>query len=240
MLSWKLALRILPLFLCGSLRLVCWAQQPSVDEILKKVSETYRGLQSYQFVAEKVSELASGPSFSSEISVSVSNPGRIRLEVTDEDGTLLVVSDGRTKWTYLPRREQYTEEAGTGDEVVSAGGRKSVLPLYRSLFERFRNLSDDSSTAALEREDGLKIGTNIVACYVVKIARQDGSVDELWSDEDRYIVWKSRHVSPSAGAGTLPTITVTVSEAKLNTELGKSTFHFDPPYNAKRVRSFAD
>jgi outer membrane lipoprotein-sorting protein len=158
--------------------------------------------------------------------------------VKDEDHTLLIVSDGKTKWTYLPGRKQYTVEVGSGDEVVSAGGRKSVLPVYRSWFERFRNVSDDSATAVLESEDRLKVGTNVIACYVVKIPRQDGSVDELWTDEDRYIVWRSRHVSASVGEGTLPTITVNVLDAKLNTELGKSIFHFDPPDNTKRVRSF--
>ncbi len=55
----KVALRIGLLFFCGSLRLLCWAEQPSVDEILKRVSETYQNLQSYQFVAEEITEIES-------------------------------------------------------------------------------------------------------------------------------------------------------------------------------------
>jgi outer membrane lipoprotein-sorting protein len=202
MLRRKLLLRVFSVFLCLCLHPFCWAQQPSVAEILKRVSETYRGLRSYQFVAEGVSEFDSHRSIS-QIALSVANPGKIRLEVKDEDDTLLIVSDGQTKWTYLAKRKQYMEEAGSGDEVVSAAGRKSVVPLYRYQFEHFRSVSDDSSGAVLEREDSLKVGQNMVPCYVVKIPKQDGSADELWADESQYIVWKSRHTPPHRLANAL-------------------------------------
>lgn len=113
------------------------------------------------------------------------------------------------------------------------------MPTYRSLLvERFRELPEEGSSAIVEKEDRLPIGPDAVRCYFVKIQRQDGFVDELWVDKDRYIVWKSKHVAPVIGKGSLPTITLTLSEAKLNAKLQESTFQFTPPAGAKRVRSF--
>ena len=234
----KQALRILLLFLCASC-LVCWAQQPSANEILRRVSETYRGLESYQFVAEEVIEILPGHASKSDISLSYSAPRKIRLEVRDNDGTSLLVSDGRTRWIYLPNRKQYTAEPGSGDETVTRGGRKLTLPTYRSLLvDRFLNLPEEGSSAVVEKEDRLNVGANTVACHFIRVKRQDGSIDELWVDKDRYIVWKSKHAAPAVGRGTLPMVTITLSEAKLNAELERSTFQFDPPADAKKVRSF--
>jgi outer membrane lipoprotein-sorting protein len=221
MLNRKVALRITLLILSGVLPLLSYADQPSVDEILKKVSETYQNLQSYQFVARKTTEVSSVGSIepagggrvqsnfhkstSSDIILAGVNPGKFRLEVMDEDGALLSVSDGQTKWTYMSKRKQYTEEPVTGgasNQSESGGNAQlNILRSYRSLLvERFRGLSQYSSTAVLEKDNQLKIGANKVACYVVKIQTQQG-VNELWIDKDRYIVWKSKHVGPSASEG---------------------------------------
>jgi hypothetical protein len=182
----KQALRILLPFLCCALCLPCWAQQLSANEILRRVSETYRGLQSYQFVAEEVIEIVPGRLSKSDISLSYSAPRKIRLEVRDDDGMSLLVSDGQTRWIYLPNRRQYTAEPGSGDETVTREGRKLTLPTYRSLLvERFRNLPEEGSSAIVEREDRLTVGADTVACHFVKVQRQDGFVDELWVDKDR-------------------------------------------------------
>jgi outer membrane lipoprotein-sorting protein len=234
----KLALQTALLFLLLTVCSVCSAQQLSANEILKRVGEMYRGLQTYQFVAEDVSEFDSHR-FTSEVALSVANPGKIRLEVRDDDGVSLQVSDGQTRWIYLPNRKQYIAEPGSGDEAVTREGKKLDSPTYRSLLvERFRNLPEESSSAIVEREDRLTVGAHTVACHLLKIQRQDGFVDELWVDKDRYIVWKSKHAAPMIGKRTLPTITITLSEAKLSAELEKNTFQFDPPANAKQVRSF--
>ena len=234
----KQVLQILLLFFSVPC-LDCRAQQPSADEILRRVSETYRGLQSYQFVAEEVVEILPGHASKSDISLSYSAPGKIRLEVRDDDGMSLLVSDGRTRWIYIPNRKQYITEPGSGDETVTRGGRKLTTPTYRSiLVDHFLNLPGEGSSAVVEKEDRLNVGTDTVVCYFINVQRQDGPNDELWVDKDRYIVWKSKHVPPKVGKGSLPTITITLSAAKLNTELEKATFQFDPPSDVKRVRSF--
>ena len=241
-------LRIGFLLLCSSaLPLLSYAQQPTVDDILKKVSETYQNLQSYQIAAEKITEAASVGSIhpegggrvesnfhqstNAQIVLAVIDPEKFRLDVKEEGGGFLLVSDGRTKWTYLPKRKRYTEEEGSA--------QPDVLKSYRNLLvERFRGLSQYRSTAVLEKDTQLKIGSEKVACYVVKIQTPNG-VNELWVDKDRYIVWKSRHVGPSSpeGISLQSTVTVNVSEAKTNTELDKSIFQFTPPEKAEKVSS---
>ena len=235
------------LLLCSTLALLSYAQQPTVDGILKKVSETYQNLQSYQITAEKITEAASVGSIhpegggrvesnfhqatNNQIVLAVVDPEKFRLDVKEEGGGLLLVSDGHTKWTYLPKRKRYTEEEGSA--------QPDILKSYRNLLvERFRGLSQYSSTAVLEKDTQLKIGSEKVPCFVVKIQTPNG-VNELWVDKVRYIVWKSRHVGPSSpeGISLQSTVTVNVSEAKTNTELDKSFFQFTPPEKAEKVSS---
>jgi outer membrane lipoprotein-sorting protein len=167
------------------------------DPILAKdrVGETYQKLQTYQFVAQKTTELASvgtaqsptgGRAWSnfhksetSEIGLAATSPGKFRLDVTDEKGGLVLVSDGQTRWTYVPKRKQYTEEPATTTEP-------DVLRSYRALLvDRFRGISQYASNAVLEKDSQLKVGADKVACYVLKIPMQHGSY-ELWVDKDRY------------------------------------------------------
>src|SRR4029450_8355408 len=114
------------LSLCCALAPQSYAQQPALEDVLKRVGETYQKLQTYQFVAQKTTELASvgtaesptgGRAWSnfhksetSEIGLAAISPGKFRLDVTDERGGLVLVSDGQTRWTYVPKRKQYTEE----------------------------------------------------------------------------------------------------------------------------------
>lgn len=118
-------------------------------------------------------------------------------------------------------------------------GRADILKSYRNLLvERFRGLSQYSSTAVLEKDTQLKIGSEKVPCYVVRIQTPNGVI-ELWVGKVRYIVWKSRHVGASSpeGISLQSTVTVNASEAKTNTELDKSFFQFKPPEKAEQVSS---
>jgi outer membrane lipoprotein-sorting protein len=247
--SMKTALGMAFLFLCAAVPLPCYSQQPALDEILKKVSETYQNLQSYQFVAEKITEIASvgsaespggGRAWSnfhksdtSEIMLAALSPGKFRLDVKDEGGGLVLVSDGQTKWTYLPKRKQYTEASAAESAETDA------LKSYRTLLvDRFRNLQQYSSKAVLEKDNQLKIRADKVACYVVKIQGKSGAY-ELWIDKNRYIVWKSKYIGPAAteGISFQETTTINLSQANINTDLEKSLFQFTPPDKAAKVTS---
>jgi outer membrane lipoprotein-sorting protein len=244
----KCAIWIVFLSLCCALAPRSYAQQPALEDVLKRVSETYQKLQTYQFVAQKTTELAAvgtaesptgGRAWSnfhksetSEIGLAATSPGKFRLDVTDEKGGLVLVNDGQTRWTYVPKRKQYTEEPATTTEP-------DVLRSYRVLLvDRFRGISQYASNAVLEKDSQLKIGGDKVACYVLKIQTQHGSY-ELWVDKDRYIVWRSKHVGPAASEGISlqETTTINLSQANINNDLQANVFQFTPPDKAEKVAS---
>ena len=244
----KYAIWIVFLSLCCAPAPWSYAQQPALEDVLKRVGETYQKLQTYQFFAQKTTELAAvgtaesptgGRAWSnfhksetSEIGLAATSPGKFRLDVTDEKGGLVLVSDGQTRWTYVPKRKQYTEEPGTTTEP-------DVLRSYRVLLvDRFRGISQYASNAVLEKDSQLKIGGDKVACYVLRIPTQHGSY-ELWVDKDRYIVLRSKHVGPAASEGISlqETTTINLSQANINNDLQANVFQFTPPDKAEKVAS---
>ena len=142
------------------------------------------------------------------------------------------MSDGQKRWTYLPKRKQYTEEPVTTTEP-------DVLRSCRALLvDRFRGISQYASNAVLEKDSQLRVGADKVACYVLKIQTQHGSY-ELWVDKDRYIVWRSKYVGPAASEGInlQETTTINLSQANINSDLQTNVFPFTPPDKAAKVAS---
>jgi len=231
--------------------------QLSVDEILKKVSDTYQNLQSYRFVVEQraqfvaVGSIDSGtaaensmpggtisPDFHketvSQIELAEVRPGKIRLLVKDGKNDVLLVSDGQTTWTYLPKLKQYTEElrpAGNA-EMSNLGEIRNLL------VNRFRGLSKYGSTATLGRESQIRVGGVKINCYVVKIQTPQ-LTHELWVDKERFIVLRSKRtpLRSQEGIAMETTITVNTTEASVNSQLADSLFKFTPPEKATKVQS---
>jgi outer membrane lipoprotein-sorting protein len=122
-----IGLRVLAVCLLWTLPFSAFSADESVNEILTKVSETYRALQTYQLVADISTEVAAvgearspegGRAVSnfhqatnSEVDLAAVTTRKVRLQIKDERREVLLVSDGVTRWTYLPRKKQYTEEA---------------------------------------------------------------------------------------------------------------------------------
>jgi outer membrane lipoprotein-sorting protein len=231
----------------------------SVNEILTKASETYRTLQSYQLVADISTEVvavgeARSPeggratsnfhqATNSEVDLAAVSPGKVRFQIKDERREVLVVSDGVTRWTYLPRKKQYTEAATT----TAAAGQPQPGPRAETdlviqnqdlLVNRYQGLLRFRSNFRLEKDDQIKVGKEKVDCYLLKMEMPDGA-HEIWIDKNRFIVWRSRDSSPAAQEGiTLQkTTTVNVKAANVNTKLDDSMFTFAPPEKATKVQS---
>jgi outer membrane lipoprotein-sorting protein len=246
-------------FFWGSIPQVGYAEQPTVEEILKKVAEKYQSLQTYQFVAERVIKVTSvsssgryggslahsdspKPTVTSEIMLAVGNRGKFHLEVKEEAGSVVAVSDGQTKWTYMSQQKQYTEEAvtsGAADQTESGNAHPDFFTSYRHLLvDRYRGLSQYGSTAVLEKEDELNVGGERVVCYVIQIKTPQGE-NEFWVDKDRYIVWRSINVGKEVAALSSfeRTIMFNVAEIKVNVDPAESLFQFTPPKKAVKVSS---
>jgi outer membrane lipoprotein-sorting protein len=235
------------------------AYQLSANQILNKVSETYQSLRSYHFVAEENAELATGGEIRSPSGTATSNfhkstqtrvelaaaiPGKVRLMVKDDNLDILMVSDGQTTWTYLPKRKQYSEVLGTPAEPT--GGFRPddkregrILGQYWNLLVgRFRGVSQFISIAKLENDNRIKVGGDKVDCYVVRVQAPD-LTHEMWVDKNRFIIlrYKQTPLRPLEGMAFQTTITVNMTEAEVNTHLEDSLFKFTAPQNATTVPS---
>jgi len=232
-----------------------YARQLSVDEILNKVSETYRNLKSYEFLAEKRTELVAAGESRSPNGIAVSNfhqsmegeielaavePGKARLRVKDGKLEILVVSDGQTTWAYMPTLKQYTEMPGSPSEVPGSSPSNQtagILGQYRNLLVgRFRSVSQYSSIAALEKDNRVKIGGDKIDCYVVKLDAPQ-LTHEIWVDKNRFVVlrFKQTPLRPQEGIALQTILTVNLTEANVNTKLEDSLFKFTPPDKATKV-----
>jgi len=123
--------------------------QPTVDDILKKVSDTYQNLKSCRFVAASESQVAASEEdaatsrdvggndqsrnyggqelMTSQIELAAVNPSKFRLKVKDVHrgqvtlgSELQVLSDGQTTWSYLPWQKEYTENSGPLSAILDA------------------------------------------------------------------------------------------------------------------------
>jgi outer membrane lipoprotein-sorting protein len=223
---------------CLSLSFVLLAQcahpgQLSVDEILKKVSETYQQLQSFQIASEITTQVTAGevrfndgsvdnprapgggvmypsspPPMKSEVDLAEMNPGKFRLQFKDTNSEVILVSDGLITWAYSPKKKQYTEKS----KVTSAPGQSDpadkaeMTPVnqYESLLvNRFRDLPRYSSNFVMEKETQLKLGGDKVDCYVLKMVTPQGQ-HEIWVDKARFIVWRSVDANPTEVRGGIP------------------------------------
>ncbi len=254
-----IGLRVLAVCLLWTLPFTAFTADESVNGILTKVSETYRALQSYQLVADISTEVvAVGEARSPEGGRAISNfhqatnsevdlavtPGKIRLQIKDERREVLLVSDGVTRWTYLPRKKQYTEEAtattAAGQYRSDTGAAETDLVSQNQdlLINRYHGLLKYRANFTLEKDSQIKVGKERLDCYVLKMETPDGA-HEIWVDKNRFIVWRSKDSSPEAHEGiTLQkTTTVNMKSANVNTKLEDSMFTFAPPEKATKVQS---
>lgn len=225
-------------------------EQLSVNQVLEKVSELYRGLESYHLVAGMSVELVAvgdihspegsrttsnfHQSTNSEVDLAVLNPGKVRLQMKEDSREVLLVSDGTTIWTYLPNKKQYTEAPR-----ADAKAQPSILRQYQDLLvDHYRGLSRLGPKFVMEKNNQIKVGKEKVDCYVLKMETPDGA-HEIWVDKSRFIVWRSRDSSPTAQGGITiqKTTTVNLKSANVNANVENNLFVFSPPEKAAKVQS---
>ena len=236
-----------------------YASQLSAQDILNKVSEAYTTLRSCQLLGEESSELtlagedrSSGETAFSNlheakethVELSAAEPGKVRLVVKDDKLDVLLVSDGRMTWVYLPKQKKCSESPGVPSESGDASrpalkAEAQFLAQYWSLLVgRFRGASQLAPAAKLEKDSRIKVGRDKVDCYVVKVQTQDVT-HEMWVDKDRFVVlrFKQTPLRPLEGMAYQTAITVNMTEANVNTALDDSLFGFTPPQDVMKVPS---
>ncbi|HEY6390673.1 MAG TPA: redoxin domain-containing protein [Bryobacteraceae bacterium] len=220
------------------------AAPPSAPEILNQVAQTYKGLQAYQFVATQTTEiLARGMRQSAEMHLALAavKPGKYRLTFKDDSKEIILVADGETTWTYLPKQKQYTKQqaAMSGDDDESDSEQPDTLTTaLRALVLFYEGVAQYGPSANFAKDEKVKVGGDRIDCYVVRF-QSAKSQHQLWIDKERFIVVRHLELARQAVNGTLVDIHLTINwkEAEIKLPPANDLFIFDPPSNATEVQA---
>jgi peroxiredoxin/outer membrane lipoprotein-sorting protein len=223
------------------------AAEPTAGEILARVSQTYKNLGSYQIEAVRgitISSLGGAQSYrNTKISLTVVKPDKIRLVRANDQGQLVIVSNGETTWTYLPARKEYSEESGaavaTAQDEESEGeeGMDPLAEAQNMVVGRYLGISNLTG-AELTGRDRIKLDGAKIDCLIAKVEVQ-GQSHEMWIDPARFLVLRHKISAKIArhGAPLLLRTVITVKHLQLDVNPEESEFVFAPPSKAKKVQA---
>ena len=242
----RIAIRLL--FILLSLSIAAPAQQPNdARELLKKVSDAYRSLNSYHFecliVTESRSECAGIKSDSRTeqlIVLAAAKPNKNRAELRSSNYGLLTIADGETNWAYLAGYNQYSKQAaGKLPRPLDGIARQAT-----NLLLMLKGLEARISEAKVLREEPINVGGEMITCIVVECKyRASGSYIEapseyLWIDKTRHLVLheiRQYKVSRMPGSITTYKITYTYNVVRTNQPQPETLFVFSPPPDSREV-----
>ena len=207
--------------------------KPDVAEILKNVSETYKGASQYELVMHRTeTDPKTGEQKIFHFRTALKAPDRYRMEGAFPDSTgrgpikgMDIVLDGARIWFYDPDLNEYSSypASAIGHEIPD-----ELEPSGIDFFTmaRFREAADHAGESSLLREEELEAGGRKIMCYVLYVARRGGH-DTWWVDKSYRVVRED-----GDGASTVYTT------IKIGEPLSEKLFKFEPPSGAKRnVRS---
>jgi peroxiredoxin/outer membrane lipoprotein-sorting protein len=220
------------------------AAPPSAPEILNQVAQTYKGLRAYQFVAVETTEiLARGMRQSGEthLALAAVKPDKYRLTFKDDSKEIILVADGETTWTYMPKLKQYTKQqaAVSGDDDEGDGEQADTLTTARrALVLLYEGVGRYAASAALAKDEKVKVGGDRIDCYVVRF-QSAKSQHQLWVDKERFIVVRHLELARQTLNGMLVEVRLTTNwkEAEIKLPPANDLFTFDPPANAAEVQA---
>jgi outer membrane lipoprotein-sorting protein len=202
--------------------------QPDVAEILKKVSETYKGVSEYELVGDGTdTDSRSGKREAIHMLFAFKGPNRYRMEGTgagvapDGSGQSVTVYDGSVMWMYLPESNQYGSFPGS--ELFNDGGDgQDAKPeaMDQAMMSWYRGAGDAADGAKFLREEAIEIAGAKIDCYVVS------AKDRTWWVNKT----TSRVVREDHGRTSVVFTTI-----KLGEPLPDSLFKFEPPPGAKKI-----
>ena len=208
--------------------------QPDVAEILKEVSETYKGVSQYEFDAEQTLTLPGNkmPTLA-HTRIAFKAPNQYRLEGAipglnpndpDLDETVMIY-DGSTLWFYLPKSNQYSsipaEELASDPE----GSAHTPEATDRVAMEKYRVAADFVDGAKVLREDEIEVAGARVGCYVVSVPEKRPGPYTWWVDKMSHRIMREVTADGS-------TIYTTI---RLGQALPDNLFKFELPPGARKI-----
>jgi cytochrome c biogenesis protein CcmG/thiol:disulfide interchange protein DsbE len=225
--------------------------QQSADgmQLLKRVSETYHGLGSYEIRAVVISDQLWGEARElSEIPqiMAEDKSGKFRVESKHPMMGSMRMSDGKTTWEYAAMGHQYTEKpAGSGSDTA---GDSPMMPA--NYVKQYQQLPQKAASARLLREETLSLEGKEIKCAVLEVEfkgdpaakpKQETPPHTLWIDKERALVlqemWDSK--GDFMGVANQTRTTVVYKSIHIGTPATAGLFSFAPPPNAKQVDELA-
>jgi outer membrane lipoprotein-sorting protein len=236
-------------------------QRSDAIRILAKVRDTYASLNSFQVEGIAVIESESERMHTKmdfRFAGDFDSPAKVRIETKNLVTALLVVSDGRATWVYIPATKTYSKVDLEESQMPTAGkeharGPEAFMAASASAglsFDMFQvGIADGVKEASILREEELELEGRKVACYVVRVRYErtkeetEGlpAVKTYWIDRNRLIVlresWESRgQIEIGTVGGVLSTKqTTTLTKVRLNEPVPDELFVFVPPEGAKEA-----
>jgi outer membrane lipoprotein-sorting protein len=193
-------------------------------DLLKNVSEAYKGVKEYQLSTDSIANDPSTPSHK----LFSFRPGKYRVDgpPSASSDVGLTVFDGTTLWLYFPKSNEY---AAFSAESLAKGAVDPGYPWKPSDMDEFmlwpfRHAADLADGAKLIREDVLKSGGDDINCYVLSVAiSKDGPATNWWIEKT------GNHVVRIDSKTGYSVFTI-----RLNQHLPDDLFTFTPPSGARK------
>ncbi|MBP9192827.1 MAG: outer membrane lipoprotein chaperone LolA [Ignavibacteria bacterium] len=182
---------------------VSYAQD--AQEIIKKVQSKYENITDAKATFTQTLKSSGGKANSSSGVIYIKKADKYRIEA----GGQVIITDGKTSWSYSPRRKQVVIDNYKDDG-------NSFSP-NKFLFSYPENFYSD-----LDGEENV----GGVDCYIIKLTpRSGGSVKsaKLWVDKNEDLIRKINIVTNESSN------TYSLKNISLDTGLSPSKFSFTPP-----------
>jgi cytochrome c biogenesis protein CcmG, thiol:disulfide interchange protein DsbE len=228
----------------SKIRLLAWATvvavapsaaaQMTASEVLARVSQSYRGLKTYEIHATETFTNVAGRGFDvaqTKLLLAVDAGGRLRLEREDAQNTVIVVSNGDARWSYAPALRQYTEQKVASGVVQDNRGddQDAVSETQDVLVGHYRGIDRFGNQATLVRGAKVMSEGRMIDCYVVEIRSKDALL-KMWVDKERFLVLRQDRTTQAGASAKLE-----VKQFETSGPLGADVFNFTPPAGASEV-----
>ncbi len=182
---------------------VCKAQD--AQEIIKKVQIKYENISDAKATFTQTLKGSGGKANSSSGVIYIKKNNQYRIEA----GGQIIITDGKTSWSYSPKRKQVVIDNYKDDG--------NTFSPNKFLFNYPENFYSD-----LDKEEN----TGGVDCYVIKLTpRSKGSVKsaKIWIDKNEDLIRKVNIVTNESAN------TYSLKDISLDAGLSSSKFSFSPP-----------
>ncbi len=222
---------------------------PDPRELLKESAQAIRKFPSYQLDSVITVEMHGGPmndKLTMPSSISVRQPGKLRIESSSSAGSVLIVGDGEHTWFYLSAAKKYAKrDAIESPEaaIINTSGLPANLP----------DLNQSIKSLKITGEDSITIGGVKTPCWVVEtiydritLPEQNvmirDAVQITWVSKDNRLTLQSTFAAkihlPSVSEPVEMTQSTKTTKVALNVKLPDSLFVFTPPAGVRETEDW--